>query len=130
DLLWPLADADVVAQRLRHRLLSVEALEEREDPYVLRLLTVGLLDLPAEEQVEQLVGASDLHVGSNGDGVIRLVERVEDLVRAYWRAGFEPVGEILALEYLLQGGLAHQPQDVGRRHLAEPLRIALALCPG
>ena len=129
DLLRRLTDADVVAERLRHLLRAVEALQQREDRDVLRLLSVSLLDVAAEKQVEELVGAAYLDVGPHRYRVVRLIERIEDLVRADCRAFLQALGEILALQHLLQRRLAEQPQHVGGAQLGEPLRVAVHLGP-
>src|SRR5207245_2014332 len=82
------------------------------------------LYLAAEQQVEKLIRASDLDVGVDGDRVECLVERIQDLVRADGRASLEAVGEVLALEHLLESRLAKQSQHVGALHLAEPFGVA------
>ena len=87
-------------------------------------MLVCLLYLAAEQQVEKLVRASDLDVGVDGDRVVCLVERIQDLVRADGRASLEAVGEVLALEHLLESRLAKQSQQVGALHLAEPFGVA------
>src|SRR5437660_5304910 len=82
DLLGWLRQPDVVAQRLRHLLLAVGALEQRKHRDVLWLLSERLLDLASEQQVEELVGAADLHIGLDGNRVVGLAERIQDLVCA------------------------------------------------
>ena len=67
NLLGRLGEADVVTQRLPHLHGAVRAFEQWEDRDVLRLLPICLLDLAAEQQVEQLVGATDLDVGVDCD---------------------------------------------------------------
>ena len=95
----------------------------------MRLLPICLLDLAAEEQVEELVGASDLDVGVDGHRVVRLVERIQDLVRPDGRTRLEAVGKVFALQHLLQSCLAQQAQHVGTIHLAEPFGVAANLEP-
>ena len=58
-----LGDPDVVAERLRHLRAAGEPLEQRRRDHHLRLLALLLLELAADEQVEQLVGAAELDVG-------------------------------------------------------------------
>src|SRR5438105_3218464 len=97
DLLRRLADADVVAQRLAHLVDPVQTLQEREHGHVLRRLGVGALDVPAEEQVEELVGATDLEVRLDRDRVVALAEGVEQLVGAYGLPILQALGEVLSL---------------------------------
>jgi hypothetical protein len=63
----------------------------------------------------------------SGYGVVSLAERVEELVRAYRGSRLQPLGEVFALQDLLQRGLAHELQDVGRIHPAQPLGVSVHL---
>ena len=58
-----LGDAHEVAERLRHLVDAVEALEQRRGEHALRLLALLFLEGAAHEVVEQLVGAAQLDVG-------------------------------------------------------------------
>ena len=78
-LLGRLGHADVVAERLRHLPLAVDAREDRHRQRDLLGLPVGALDVAAEQQVELLVGPSELDVGLHRHGVVALHERIEQL---------------------------------------------------
>jgi hypothetical protein len=69
DVSRGLGYADVVVKRLRHLLLAIGSDEqpERED-HLLRL-AVGPLDVPAEQEVELLVGGAELDVGPDADRI-------------------------------------------------------------
>ena len=58
-----LRDAHEVAERLRHLVDAVEALEQRRGEHALPLLALLFLEGAAHEVVEQLVGAAELDVG-------------------------------------------------------------------
>ena len=58
-----LGDADVVAGRLAHPLLAVRSREDRHGHRALGRLTVLLLDLTSEHQIEELVRTAELDVG-------------------------------------------------------------------
>ena len=64
----------------------------------LRLEPVGLHDLPAREQVVELVGAPELDVRLDGDRVVRLHQRVEELGDGDRRLRGEAAGEVVPLE--------------------------------
>ena len=74
-----LVDPDVVAERLRHLLLAVEADEQRRREHDLRLLAGALLQMAAHDEVEELVGAAELDVGADLDRVHALQQRVQEL---------------------------------------------------
>ena len=75
-----LGDADVIAQRLRHLVHAVEALEQRHRHDDLRLLAIGLLQLAADQQIELLIGAAELDIGLQRHRVVALHERIQELV--------------------------------------------------
>ena len=74
-------DPDVVAQALRHLLHAVRALEERHRHDDLRLLAVRALEVASDDEVEVLVGAAELDVRLDGDRVVALEQRVEELAQ-------------------------------------------------
>ena len=68
-LLGRLGETDVVPSRLAHELL-VPGDEQLDGERDLRLLPVLLLDLPAHEEVVELVGAAELDVGLDRHRVV------------------------------------------------------------
>ena len=79
DLLGPLGDSDVVAQRLRHFLHPVGARQNGHGQDRLRPVAVVLLDVTREQEVELLVGPSELDVCVYCHRVVTLEQRVEQL---------------------------------------------------
>ena len=76
------------------------------------------------QQVVELVGAAELDVGFDGDRVVRLHERVQELRdRDRLPARVAP-GEVVALQHLRDRHHPRQPNDVGEAELREPLAVA------
>ena len=75
------------------------------------------------EQVVELVGAADLDVGLDRDGVVGLHQRIEKLRDRDRLVRAEPLREVVPLENPRDGDRARQPDDVGVRQLAEPLTV-------
>ena len=65
------------------------------------------------EEVVELVGAADLDVGLDRDGVVRLHERVEELRQRDRLVRGEALREVVPLEQLRDGQRSRQPHDVG-----------------
>ena len=86
-----------------------------------------LLDLASEEQVEELIRATELHVRLDRHRVIGLAERIEDLVRADGGSLLHSVGEILTLQHLLKRRLGHETEDVGGGHHCKPFGVVAHL---
>ena len=82
-----------------------------------------LLQFAPDEQVEQLVGAAELHVGLDGDGVVRLQQRVEHLGDRDGPLPGVPCGKVVAVQELVDGEVRREPYDVGERELPEPLAL-------
>ena len=72
-------DADVVAVGLRHLAHAVGPGQQGHGEDHLLGLTVGALDVAAQQQVELLVGAAELDVGPHRDRVVALEHRVQQL---------------------------------------------------
>ena len=108
--------------RLAH-LLAIQALEERDGEDLLRRLAELALELAAREDVEELIGAAHLDVGLGGDGVVRLQERVEQILDRDRRLLLHSFAELLALEHLLRGEAAGEIDDVFESELPEPLGL-------
>ena len=79
-----ISEADVVAVALRHLLHTVGALEQRERQAHLRLHAELLHKLATGKQVEELIGAAELDVSLDNDGVVSLHDRIHELVKADW----------------------------------------------
>ena len=86
-----------------HFLHAVGAFEEGEAHDDLGFLAVGFLEVAANEDVEELVGAAKLDVGLDDDGVPALDDGVLDFVEADFLAVVDAGAEVLALEHLLHG---------------------------
>ena len=71
-----------------------------------------LLQLAAEQDVEGLIGAAELDVGADLDRVVRLHERIEELVDADRRAVAIALGEVVALEHARHGALRAETDHV------------------
>ena len=99
-------DADGVAVGFRHLLHAVEAFEEGDGEDDLLGLAGVALEVAAAHEVELLVGAAELDVAVEGDGVVALGDGVEELVHGDGLLGLEALGEVLALEHLRDGELA------------------------
>ncbi len=65
DVLRAVFDPDVVAVGLGHFFDSVEAFEQGHDHDDLLWLGFFFLKIAADEDVEELVGAADLHIGTD-----------------------------------------------------------------
>ena len=91
-------------------------------------LPVSALHIAPEQQVELLVGPPQLDVRAHRDRVVGLQQRIHHLQHRNRLRGGHPLGEIVALEQLGDGGGADQPQQVGHRHV-QPLTVASDLQP-
>ena len=89
--------ANVVAVALRHLLHAISALKQWQREADLGLHAHLLHELATGEQVEQLVGAPELHIGLDDHGVVGLHDRVEELVQADGLARRVAVVEVVAL---------------------------------
>ncbi len=92
-------------------------------------LSVGTLDLAREQQVEGLVGAPELDVGVDHHRVVALQQRVEQLEHRDRARGGHPLGEVVALEQLRDGGHAYEREQLAHRHV-QPLAVAPQLQAG
>ncbi len=120
DFLGGLAESDVVAVAFGHFFDAVEAFEEGDGDGDLGGLTGVFLEVAADEEVEELVGAAEFDVGADFDGVPALHDGVLDFVEADFAAGFDAIAEVFALEHLLEGDAAVEADHFGEGHLAKP----------
>ena len=79
--------------------------------------------IAAHEQIERLIGAAQLDVRAERDGVVALGERVEELVEADRPPRRVAGGEILPLQDARDGQVRGLANDVLERQRAEPLRV-------
>ena len=84
----------------------------------LRLEPVRLHHVAAGQQVVELVGAAELDVRLDGDRVVRLHERVEQLRDGDRLLRREPLREVVALENPRDGHRPRQSKDLGEVDLA------------
>ncbi len=108
--------------RLAH-LLAVEPLEQRHDEDLLWWLAHLHLQLAAGQDVEELVGPAELDVGLDGHRVVRLEQRVEQVLDRDGRLLLHALAELLAREHLLRGEASAQLDDVAQAELREPLGL-------
>lgn len=81
------------------------------------------MEVAADEDVEELVGAADFDVGADFDGVPTLHDGVLEFVEADFLAGVDAVAEVLALEHLLKGDAGVEFEDFLVGHFAEPVAV-------
>ena len=74
--------AHVVAVALAHLIDAVGAFEKGYGKHCLGLLAIRFLDLPAHEEVEDLVVAPKLHIGLERDRIVSLNKGIEEFVDA------------------------------------------------
>ena len=106
---------------ITYNLPSLEALyadltdserEQRERQAHLRLHAELLHKLATGKQVEELIGAAELDVSFDNDGVISLHDRVHELVKADWQVRGVAIMEIVALENAGDRELRHELQEL------------------
>src|SRR5207244_12557883 len=93
-----LVDTHVIAEALRHLLDAVESFENRDRHRDLRLLPGSPLKIASDEQVERLIRSTQLDVGAQRDGIVRLRDRIQELMKADRATGGVPRRKVLALE--------------------------------
>ena len=102
-------------------LVAVESFQHRDDENGLWRLAEHLLQLPARENVEELVGSPEFDVGLDRDRVVRLQERVEKVLDGDGSLLFDSLAELLAREHLLRREARAQLDDVTEAELPIPL---------
>ncbi len=113
-------DADVVAQRFGHLVDAVQAFQQRHGEYALRRLPVVPLQFAPHQQVEFLVGAAQLEVGLERDGIVALHQRVDEFMDGDGLAGLVALAEIVALQHLRHGVGGRQLDQVDRAEFVHP----------
>ena len=76
--------------------------------------------MPADQQVELLVGAAELDVGLERDRVVALHQRIQELVHRDRLPGLVALGEIVALEHAGDRVLGRELDHARGAHGAEP----------
>ena len=113
----------------RAHLGPVPGEQERRRQDDLRLEPVRLHHGPAGEQVVELVGAAELDIGLDGDRVVRLHERIEELGDGDRVAGGNPLREVVALEELRDRDVRVSWTTSANVRLGEPLAVVPHLRP-
>ena len=74
-------------------------------------------------QVEQLIGPAELDVGNEVDRVVRLRQRIQELVHPDRLPALEALLEVAALQHLRHVVLRRQPDPSGAAQRLEPLAV-------
>ena len=82
-----------------------------------------LLQLATDQQIEFLVGATELDVGLQRDRVVTLHERIEEFVDRDGLPALVTLVEIIALEHARDGVFGGQLDHGGSIHCAKPFRV-------
>ncbi len=97
DIVRALGDTYVVVERLAHLLHAVEAFKNGQGDAGLRSLPHDRLQMAADEEIELLIGSSELDIRLQRHRVVPLKERVEKLVNGDGTVGLVALGEVVAL---------------------------------
>ncbi len=76
-----------------------------------------------------MIGAAEFDIGAEGDRIIALDERVEQLVDADWDSALKPFGEVVALHHLGEGHLGGEPDKLLRSEAVHPTGVEVDPCP-
>ena len=115
--------ADVVAGALGHLLDAIQPLEQRRRHHDLRFEAVGRHEVAADVEVEELIGAAELDVSLQEDRVVRLGERVEELVERDRLTGLEALLEVASFEHLRDAVLRREAHPAEAAERLEPLAV-------
>ena len=115
-----LVDGDEVPQRLAHLLDAVGTDEQGHGQDGLRGLSARALQLPSDQVVERLIGATELDVGPDLDRIDALQQGVHELREADGRVRLEPASEVVAFEQLGDRHLPGVTKYVGQGHRSQP----------
>jgi len=117
----------VVAEGFAHLLFSVGAGEQGGYEDDLRFLACLALKVASDEVVEELVVATEFHVGVDGDGVVALENGILKFCEADGDALFVAFGEIVAFEHSGDIDLAVEAKEIEAGELGEPFSVAADL---
>ena len=87
------------------------------------------LQIAADEIVEELISSAEFHVGLDHHRIPALHDRILNLMRVNRMLLVDARAEILALQHLLQGDEAVEPDHLLEFHLREPVAVVDDLCP-
>jgi hypothetical protein len=106
-----------------HLLHAVEAFEDGRHEDDLGRLAGVALEVAAAHEVELLVGAAELDVAFEGDGVVALGHGVEQLVDGDGLLLLETLVEVFALQHLRDGELGGEADHALEAEFLEPLGV-------
>src|SRR5690606_18339936 len=101
------------------------AFQKRHRHNDLRRLTIRLLQMTTNEQVELLVCAAKLDIGSQRYGVVALHERVQKLVDRNRLARLVALAKVVPLEHPRNRMLRRELDQADGIHRAHPPRVEL-----
>ena len=119
-------ERNVVSHRRAH-LLAVPGHEQRSGQDDLRLEPVVLHDFAPGEQVVELIGAAELDVGLDRDGVVGLHQGIEQLGDRDRLLRGVALLEVVALEDSRNGHRPREAHHVRIRELRQPLAVVTHL---
>ena len=85
--------------------------------------TLFLLKIAPDQNVEKLIGPTELDIGLHHDRVPALHDRILNFVGANRLLLLDPLAKIVALEHLLERHPAVEANDVFETHLSKPIAI-------
>ena len=90
---------------------------------ILRRVPEGPLQLTADEEIELLVGAPELHVGPHGDRIVTLAQGVQQLMDPDGLATAVALLEVVPFQHPGNGVLRRKANHAVRPELAHPDRV-------
>jgi hypothetical protein len=99
------------------------ALEEAKGKRDLRLLAERALDLPCHQEVHVLIRPSDLDIRLERDGVVRLDQRIEQLVEGDGDLVSQPRSEVVPLEEACDRRVRAEADEIADVHAFHPLAV-------
>jgi len=114
----------VVAEGFAHLLLSVGSGEQGGYEDDLGLLACLALKIASDEVVEELIVASEFHIGVDSDGVVSLENGILKFGEADGDALFVAFGEIVAFEHAGDIDLAVEAKEIEAGEFGEPFSVA------
>ena len=86
---------------------------------------MGTLEVPPDQEVEGLVGATQLDIGGQRDRIVGLGDRIQKLMEADRARGGVSCGEVLTLEHPGHRQARRLTDDVLEGQPREPRRVEL-----
>ena len=122
-LLRRLGDPDVVPQRLRHLVHAIDAFEKGCRAHDLRRLPEIPLEFPSHQQIEFLIRPAQLDIAFQHHRIVRLSQRVQQLVHRNRRAFLVSLGEIVTLQNAGHRVAAGEPHHIVPVQGLQPLAV-------